>query len=75
MKHAARDDLRANGMEPVLERGHDAEVPAPAAQPPEQLGFSPALAVTRSPSAVTTSADSRLSHVDRQPASREAIRA
>ena len=36
--HAAGDDLRAHGMQPVLQRGDDPEVPAAAAQAPEQVG-------------------------------------
>ena len=54
---------RADRVQPVLERRDDAEVAAAAAQAPEQLGRSCSLAETRSPSAVTTSAASRLSTV------------
>jgi hypothetical protein len=34
----AREHLRADRVQPVLERGHDAEVSAPSLQPPEEVG-------------------------------------
>jgi hypothetical protein len=48
-------------VQAIVERGHHAEVPPTAAQPPQQVGVPSALAATRSPSAVTTFAETRLS--------------
>ena len=67
---AGHDRPRVDGAE--LERGHDAEVAAAAAQRPEQLGIAVGPATTRSPAAVTTSARTRLSQV--KPASPTASR-
>ena len=54
---------RPDRVQPVLERGDDAEVAAAAADAPEQVGVLSSLAVTSSPSAVTRSTESRLSTV------------
>ena len=53
---------RPDRVQPELELGDHAEVAAAAPQPPEQVRISAALARSTSPPAVTTSADSRLSH-------------
>ena len=51
------DGPPVEGMQSVLERGRDAEVAAPAADGPEQSGFSVALVSSSCPSAVTMSTE------------------
>ncbi len=64
IERAGEGDHRPNRVEPVLERGDDAEVAAAAAQRPEQVGvLASRWRSSRRPSAVTTSAESRLSQV------------
>ncbi|MFN8422815.1 MAG: hypothetical protein U0470_05245 [Anaerolineae bacterium] len=65
-RHDAADDLRPDRMEGVVDAGDDAEVPAAAAQPRREVGFSPALARTSAPSTITTSIPTTLSTVQPQ---------
>ena len=53
----------AEFVEPVLEAGHDADVAAAAADRPEQVGLVRGVDLAHLPSAVTTSAPTRLSIV------------
>src|SRR5262249_38755755 len=62
MDHEAAENLR-DRMQLVFERRDDPEVAAAAAQRQKRSGFSVALATRSCPSAVTTSAESRLSPV------------
>ena len=62
-RREAGHHLRADRVQLELERRHDAEVAAAAAQRPEQLGVLVGAGAHGSPSAVTSSTASRLSHV------------
>ena len=68
-EHRAAVD-RLDRMQPELERRDDAEVPATTAKRPEEIGVLVRARHDCAPSAVTTSAEIRLSHESPKPRAR-----